>query len=303
MKYSILFLFILSFTISNGFSQRIITGRVVDFDTEKPIEGAIIRSNDYRVITKSNHLGYFQFNADVTDTIQIRQKGYAISNFALPDKNHFKVKINKIDNSSIVMIDDGYIKGKIQNYYKTGIWEFCDKPGVLALKYDFDLERIVYLRPDTSQYALKFDSGYTMTHVDIPPRILGSMQELYTALRFSSYPEIAKKNLTAGTIYIMFEVAPNGYMGNFTVLNDIGDGVGTETINTLKELSSYWIPAQIGNKKYFSRFIIPVTFEIETFENGYQKSVGKIKKHKRSKENLPTAHFLPECTLTIVVIK
>jgi len=88
MKYSILFLFMLNFTISNVFSQRIITGRVVDFDTEKPIEGAIIRSNESRVITKSNHLGYFQFNAEVTDTIQIRRKGYAISNFALPDKNH-----------------------------------------------------------------------------------------------------------------------------------------------------------------------------------------------------------------------
>ncbi len=303
MKYSILFLFMLNFTISNVFSQRVITGRVVDFDTEKPIEGAIIKSNGFEVITKSNHLGYFKFNADVTDTIQIRRKGYAISNFALPDKNHFIIKINKVDNSSIVMIDDVYIKGEIQNHYKTGIWEYYDKPGELALKYDFDLGRIVYLRTDTSQYAVKFDTGYRMTHVDVPPHTLGSMQELYTAFDFYSYPEIAKKNLTAGTIYIMFEVDPNGYMGNFTVLNDIGDGVGTEAINTLKKFPYFWIPAQIGNKSYSSRFIIPITFKIEALENGYKKSVGKIKKHKRSKEYLPAAHFLHEYTVTTVLIK
>ena len=86
MKYRFLFLLFLGFVVSKGFGQHIITGRVVDFNTQKPIEGAIVWLNDYANITRTNHLGYFQVVADSTDTIQIRHKGYTINNFKLPGK-------------------------------------------------------------------------------------------------------------------------------------------------------------------------------------------------------------------------
>ncbi len=302
MKFRFLFVLFLGFVVSKGFGQHKITGRVVDFDTEKPIESAIVWLNNFTSKTITNHLGYFQVFADSADIIQIRHKGYAISNFSLPGKSHFLVKLKKADPSSIFKIDEDYVKGELQGVYKTGIWSYYDTPGQLAFKYDCDLRQVVYIRPDTSQYALKFEEGYKMSHVDRPPRPLGSMYFLYTALSTFRYPKKALDNLTAGTLYVMFEVNIFGLAGNYTVINDIGDGCGDEVVKALKNSPLIWMPAMFENKIYTSRFIIPVTLTIQHLKDKNLKSTGKKRKHRRSKEYLPVARVLHEYTIPWVLI-
>lgn len=226
MKFRFLFVLFLGFVVSKGFGQHKITGRVVDFDTEKPIESAIVWLNNFTSKTITNHLGYFQVFADSADIIQIRHKGY----------------------------------------------------------------------------ALKFEEGYKMSHVDRPPRPLGSMYFLYTALSTFRYPKKALDNLTAGTLYVMFEVNIFGLAGNYTVINDIGDGCGDEVVKALKNSPLIWMPAMFENKIYTSRFIIPVTLTIQHLKDKNLKSTGKKRKHRRSKEYLPVARVLHEYTIPWVLI-
>lgn len=197
-------------------------------------------------------------------------------------------------NPDATQVLNDYEKGQINDGFKVGIWEYYDLPGELSLKIDYDLRKVLFIKPDTTKYAIELEEGWSQTKVDSPPTFIGSISEFYnTITKILRYPTQARKNSTMGTVYVSFEVDKSGQASNFRVINDIGDGCGKEVIRTLKLMPNLWIPAKLNQKNYKSRFILPIAFRI--LKDGKQvESPQNIK----SKENLPMAKILSEIVIT-----
>jgi hypothetical protein len=297
MKFkSLVVLVLLILYVKPGLSQKLITARVVDSETNQPIDKAVIFKEGDSLKTATNYLGYFQLAVDSSDYLIIEKDGYQTSKINIPPQNGFLIKIEPTKISNATEVLNEYEKGKILDGYKTGIWEYYDKPGEVALSVDYDNGQILFLKPDTSKYAIQFKKEeYMMMEVDRPARYIGSIRELYEIVNTNvRFPAQARRNSTVGSFHIIFEVDNTGQAHNFRAINDIGDGCGEAIIESLKLVPNLWLPALIDGKSYNSRFSIPITFKIEL--DG--KQIGRPKKLK--KENLPIAKSLSEIVVTAV---
>ncbi|NEU09744.1 hypothetical protein GZH53_15560 [Flavihumibacter sp. R14] len=161
------------------------------------------------------------------------------------------------------IINSQYENGTLKKGYKDSIWRYYDKPGELALEINYSTAKLLYLKPDTSEFVIKINDQWAKSKLDAQPRYLGSMTVFMGSLQRSvRYPARARSNETAGKFYVTFEIDTIGRAGNYQVINDIGDDCGKEAINALKQIPNYWLPAQRNGKAYASKFILPLKFEM-----------------------------------------
>jgi len=194
----------------------------------------------------------------------------------------------------VTQVINDYEKGQIKDGFKVGIWEYYDHPGELSLKIDYNLRKVLFIKTDTAKYAIELEEGWSQTKVDTQPTYIGSMAEFYKIIRSNvRYPAQARRNSTEGNFHVTFEVDSYGQAFNFRAINDIGDNCGKEVIKALKLIPNLWIPAELNEKNYKSRFILPLSFRI--LKDG--KYVGSPKK-LNSKEELPMAKTLSEIVIT-----
>lgn len=298
MKFkSVVVLILLMLYVKPGLCQKLITAKVVDSKTNQPIDKAVIFKVGDSLKTATNYLGYFQLAVDSTDQLIIEKEGYQTSKIKIPPQTSFLIKIEHTEISNATEVLNEYEKGSIFDGYKTGIWEYYDEPGEVALRVNYNNGEILFIKPDTSKYAIQFKEEYMMMEVNRPARYIGSIKEFHKIISFNvRYPVQARRNSTVGTFHVLFEVDTTGQAHNFQVINDIGNGCGDAILEALKLVPNLWIPALVDGKSYNSRFSIPITFKIE--ENGRQ--LGRPGKFK--KENLPIAKSLSEVVVTAVGI-
>ena len=77
------------------YSQRQVLGRVLDEDTDKPINAATISLNNADSITATNYLGFFQITVDSSNLLQISAEGYKSVQFSIPAEDKFQVHLQK----------------------------------------------------------------------------------------------------------------------------------------------------------------------------------------------------------------
>ena len=82
----------LTFVLSYG-QSKLITGRVVDSETKKPISDSKVSREDTIVIT--NSLGFFQLRTNTGDTITITHHAYGTKMVLVPDIERFSIEIDK----------------------------------------------------------------------------------------------------------------------------------------------------------------------------------------------------------------
>jgi len=197
-------------------------------------------------------------------------------------------------------VDNGYEKGHLVDGYKEGIWEYYDN-NVLKLKIDYTTGKLVYLAKDTLNYAIKTENGWKMSKLDIPPRYVGSMEEILKILAMNiRYPAKAKNQSTIGTVLLGFEINLQGHVENVKILRDIGNGCGDEVLRGFQFIPNIWLVAQKNGVSYKSRYILPVKFQI-----GKRTSKGVIWKDEPKSElkelNESKADFIPTNYLEEVV--
>lgn len=73
--------------------QALVTGRVVDSDTKKPIKEATVIVDGTAVKTVTNVLGYFQLTADSTSKLVILQAGYETGVINVPNAASFQIQL------------------------------------------------------------------------------------------------------------------------------------------------------------------------------------------------------------------
>ena len=276
--------------------QKQITARVVDETTNKPVDKAIVYIEGDSLRTMTNHLGYFQLIVDSLDILIVEKEGYMTSSIQVPPQNSFLIRISPDELSNAIEVSNDYEKGKSLDGYKKGVWEYSDEPGEVVLRVDYENGQILYLKQDTSKYAIQFGKEYKMSRVAQQPRYVGSMKEFDGILGSNVlYPKKARNNKTVGTFHIIFEVDSTGQAVNFRAVNDIGDGCGDAVLEVLRTVPNIWIPAMIDGKPRNARLSIPVTFKITV--DGQPKG---RKKKKAQNEEVPMSTYLTEIEIAAV---
>ena len=291
----LLYLFL---SITPGICQKLITAKVVDLETNSPIDQAEIIKVSDSIKTSTNHLGYFQITIDSSDYLIIAKEGYKTSKIKPPLANSFLIQIEKEAEINAVEVVNEYEKGQLVDGYKTGIWEYYDDPDEVALRIDYSKGKLLFIKEDTADYAIQMGDEYILRKVDQQARYLGSMKEFYSIIQYNAkYPRLAGKKSVIGAFHIIFEVDTTGQAKNFMAINDIGYGCGDEVIRSLKLVPNMWLPAKLNGKAYTTRFVLPVNFKI--IKDG--REVGRQK--KSVKEPVPIAHSLSEIGISMVGIK
>jgi hypothetical protein len=133
-------------------------------------------------------------------------------------------------------VNTRFENGTIRGGYKTGLWNYYDKPGELSLTVDYTTGYIRYLKKDTAGvYAIQKNGIWLQSRLDIQPRYIGSVVDFYTILMKNiRYPSQARHKNTQGTIYVTFEIDTTGKANNFSIAKNIGDNCAEEVIRVLQ---------------------------------------------------------------------
>ncbi len=84
------------FTITLAYSQKIITARITDEVTGKPIRDAKITVKGKETSANSNALGFFQIQVDSIDVLLIKSPKYELLTFAVPGAASFQIRLKKL---------------------------------------------------------------------------------------------------------------------------------------------------------------------------------------------------------------
>jgi hypothetical protein len=90
---SILLILILTLGHLTAIGQQTFTIRVLDSKSGGPVKEAKIYSKNQTF--NSNHLGFFQIEANISDTILLEHDDYQTSSLNLPKETSFQVKTDK----------------------------------------------------------------------------------------------------------------------------------------------------------------------------------------------------------------
>jgi len=256
-------------------SQDIKIGRVVDFETKKPIKVASIHVVGTSVTVNTNALGYFQLELDSTKWILIESDEYEPVKIKVPTSKGFQIGLNRIilDKNST-----RYEKGEVKGNKKIGIWDYYDKPGILSMRVDYDAGQILYIKNDYQiKYPVEIDGVYIESDLDFQPRYHGSWAEFYRSMNQNiTFPKQAFRAKVDGTLYVMFEVDTLGHADNFTIIHNIEKNCGEEAIRLLKLFQDRWVVAKKGEMKFKSRYIMPFTFRVIKDSDGSSSNHRKV---------------------------
>lgn len=184
-----------------------------------------------------------------------------------------------------------YETGKLEDGYKVGIWEYKGRDGETDLKIDYDNGALLYLKPDTSEYLVKVDGEWSLKKLSRHPRYMGSYTEFYKILGSTlRYPFDAAKNNIGGTVFLEFEVSPEGRAINLKVINDPDNYFAAEIIKSFKQVPDLWIDAIYEGESVSAKIIIPFFFRIDGSKAVLDKAMLDKLEGKKFKEIVITSY-------------
>lgn len=198
---------------------------------------------------------------------------------------------SRAQSSSDSLVSNEYQRGKLKDGYKTGYWEYFDRPGELSLKINYNTGQLLYLIPDSSEYVI-FENGiWQKSKLDIQPRYIGSMVEFYKIIESNFNTKLLKSDKNdSGNLYVMFEVDTMGHAGNFMVSNSPSIKCTEEIIRVLNMIPNLWISGMKENRNYAARLIIPFKEpSTEILANDEAKILDPV--FPRKKQNLHIAQY------------
>jgi len=116
IRNSILFLFFTTISVPI-FSQRLITGRVLDINTKSTVDQVDVSIYKGTGTATSNKNGYFQLTVKEGDSLLIMHPEYKIGLIAVPASDVFTVYIGKVDDYPVYLPG----KAKMYNYLKQNL--------------------------------------------------------------------------------------------------------------------------------------------------------------------------------------
>lgn len=144
----LMLLLIFGLTVYDSFSQRLVTGRVLDNLSKEPIINATVRNNEKKLTTLTNHLGYFQLEVDSVDMLTVLNDGYEELKFLPPSSNSFQVYM---------------IKNSVQ-IYKEGMQYFYD---FIGQNIQYPINARTFNRQGTVYVSFNIDTSGKLTNLNV----------------------------------------------------------------------------------------------------------------------------------------
>lgn len=118
-----MFLKILTFsclisTSSFTFSQKLITGKILDLKSRRPVEKVDITIFKGTEVTTSNAHGFFQLTVQKEDSLLITHRDYKTGLIAIPEANVFSILMEPHDNYPIYINGSGSLYDYLQQNLK-----------------------------------------------------------------------------------------------------------------------------------------------------------------------------------------
>jgi hypothetical protein len=120
----VIVLFVFSIVYFSTFGQRVVTVKVVDAETKKPIKEAKVTIKGTEIKTVTNYLGFFQLTIDSIDQILVESEGYETGEVKVPALETFQISLTKMqdpymprDSVFYVVEDPASFPGGIANFY------------------------------------------------------------------------------------------------------------------------------------------------------------------------------------------
>jgi TonB family protein len=125
-RFKTFVLFCILFTSSlSVLAQRVITAKVVDSESKKPIKDAKVKIKGTDVETVTNYLGFFQLTIDSINQISVEHEDYETGNVVVPELESFQISLTKLrddflDRDSIftVVEDRPTFPGGMEKFYQ-----------------------------------------------------------------------------------------------------------------------------------------------------------------------------------------
>lgn len=163
--------------------------------------------------------------------------------------------------AQIEKIDDPYQKGVIIDGYLKGVWEYYEGKE-LAVKVDYDNGKLLYLKPDSSQYTVKVKEEWVTTLVDRHPRFLGSYSEVYENLAkylSNNYSTIVNSEVD---LVLELTIGKNGRIINKEVIGTSSKYFEEMVLKASELIPNFWINAIFEGEDVDSKIGFPISFVI-----------------------------------------
>ena len=169
----ILFLIILPLI---SFGQRQIVGRAIDSESKSPIKNLLISTEDNKINTFTNHLGFFELTIDETiKKFSVDHVSYGLSEIIIPEQDKFAFALTKRDleiplvdlrsfgeYSKLKITDDTMVQKETSRsiYFKGGFAGLYNYLGDNIKIKDSVEDKFICLFPDT---VFSVDAHFTVT--------------------------------------------------------------------------------------------------------------------------------------------
>lgn len=175
--------------------------------------------------------------------------------------------------AQIQEIDEPYQKGKVENGYRVGEWSYYDLNKELALTFDYDSNKLVHLKQDSSSYYI-YSEKWQSLQLDRQIRYLGSYAHLYDFLAMnlaSTYSsDAAKKNINT-IILLELEFDEKGVLVKKNIIGKHKEYFEEDILEVTASIPEYWIPAVYKGKTVKSKIAFPLIYTNKTNEKKQPK--------------------------------
>jgi TonB family protein len=118
--------------------------------------------------------------------------------------------------------------------------------------------------------------------VEVAPQFTGGQDAMVEYLKNNiSYPDIARKNKTEGTVYVSFIIEKEGQVSNVKILRGIGSGCDEVAQKAVQDMPP-WVPGKQRGKAVRVQYNLPVKF---TLGEGDKHSTYSVPEEKKSANN------------------
>ncbi|MCW3122113.1 MAG: hypothetical protein JWQ38_1605 [Flavipsychrobacter sp.] len=156
-----------------------------------------------------------------------------------------------------------------QGYYshnkRVGIWTFNKDEDTVEFKYDFDNNKVVYLRQDTSKrFSIILGNDTITTIMQQPPLYLGGRISINNAIINNiHYPDEARENNIEGRVLVAFTVDTDGHASLPWIKKGVDKTIDDEALRVASKISDDWVPGKIDGNAVVSIYVMPISFKLE----------------------------------------
>jgi hypothetical protein len=158
--------------------------------------------------------------------------------------------------------NDTLKSGQYRNDSLCGIWSYYSKRNQLYLKFNYDLDRVVFISEKiekTDSFFVEVNGEFNYEKTDSPPIYIGFEDEIRIAIASSiKVPGNILQNGQSSTSVFSIEIGTDGEITKYSIEQSSDKNLDNQVLQILKDFNVKWIPAQRMGKPVVSKIFLVV---------------------------------------------